>query len=179
MYELTKLAAVHTIVDKGEAKKSAKKAGAEETDIPKDVVYPDELGLTYPDRVMFHGLNVFSSNRGIEDKLRMVAYNKPQLSLSTHYFGTIGVAGKAHILAAFSRDVGSDFDQKGRRYIKKASEEFLIENPNFVHAREAIGTFKTIQYIWVSKKSSAFDDDYKQAKKLARIIEVPVKIVSG
>lgn len=173
---LAKLA--YTIRDKGEVKKSAKKAGADEKEIPEDAVYPDEFGLKYPDRVLFHGLNIFSSNRGIEDKLKMVAHNKPQLCLSTHYLGTIGVAGKTKIFGAFSRDVGSDFDKEGRRYIPKASKEYLIENLHFVHAREVIGVLDTISYIWVSKKSSAFKDDYEKAKELAKSINVPVKIVS-
>lgn len=177
MIGLAKLAA-HKIIDKGDSKKGAKKAGAEEKEIPKDAVYPDEFGLEYPERVLFHGLNVMTSNRGIEGKLNMVANNKPQICLSTHYLGTIGVAGKTHILAAFSRDVGSDFDKDGRRYIPKASKESLIENPNFVHAREVIGTLNTITYIWVSKKSSAFKDDYQKAKELAKSIDVPVRIVS-
>jgi hypothetical protein len=177
MFGLAKLAA-HTIHDKGETKKGAKKVGADEKEIPKDAVYPDELGLKYPDRVLFHGLNVMTSNRGIEGKLDMVAHNKPQICLSTHYLGTIGVAGKTHIYAAFSRDVGSDFDKDGRRYIPKASKEWLIENLKFVHAREVIGTLHTIEYVWVSKKSSAFEDDYKKAKELAKSIKVPVKMVN-
>jgi hypothetical protein len=177
MYGLAKLAA-HTIVDKGESVKGAKKAGADEKEIPIDAVYPDQFGITYPERVLYHGLNVMASNRGIEGKLKMVAHNKPQICLSTHYLGTIGVAGKTHIYAAFSRDVGSDFDKDGRRYIPKASKEYLIENPNFVHAREVIGTLNTIDYIWVSKKSSAFQDDYQKAKELAKTIKVPVRMVN-
>lgn len=177
MYGLAKLAA-HTIVDKGETKKGAKKAGADEKEIPKDAIYPDELGIQYPDRTLFHGLNVMSSNRGIEGKLQMVAHNQPQICLSTHYLGTIGIAGKTHIYAAFSRDVGSDFDKDGRRYIPKASKEYLIENPQFVNAREVIGTLKDIEYVWVSKKSSAFQDDYQKAKELAKSIKVPVKMVN-
>lgn len=177
MFGLAKLAA-HVIVDKGETKKGAKKAGADEKEMPKEVVYPDEFGIHYSDRTLYHGLNVMASNRGIEGKLNMVAHNKPQICLSTHYLGTIGVAGKTHILGAFSRDVGSDFDKDGRRYIPAASKEYLIENPNFVHAREVIGTLKNIEYVWVSKKSSAFNDDYKKAKELAKSIKVPVRMVN-
>lgn len=176
MYGLAKLAA-HVIKDKGEAIKGAKKAGADEKDMPDDIVYPDEFGLKYPDRTLYHGLNIMASNRGIEGKFKMVAHNKPQICLSTHLLGTIGIACKTRILGAFSRDVGSDFDKDGRRYIPKASKEYLIKNPDFIYAREVIGIPKTIEYVWVSKKSSAFKDDHAKAKELAETIKVPVKIM--